>query len=758
MFQIKRIIDIILSIIGIILLIPLLPVISVLIKLDSKGPVFYLTDRVGKDMQRFKMYKFRTMIDSPVDVGQSVCPQYDPRVTTFGRFLRRTKMNELPQFINVLKGEMTLVGPRPEAPDLASLYPEKAKRIFSVSPGLVSPATILGRNEEECYPPGVDTKKYYIESILPAKLELDLEYINYPSLYKDLQYIFIGVRETLIGAISKKHLYDNSSQIYLFCADLSFILFSVTITSYLYFNDLHGKADLVGFLLFSAIIAPLRIGCNIYFGLYSTLIRYISYHEIFGVLKAVSCGSILLVLLTYVIGLKYYSIFNAVIDWTCLLLLLSGLRFGLRIYWEKKRKKTEVRDKRRIFIYGAGDGGYAAYQALNANKCSPYEAVGFIDDAPDKYGKALNGVKVLGNRYHIKALSQLYRVDIILIAEQEVKPEKLAEIVKICHDSDLRCRILPSGNNIYSGGRIYPLVRNLEFSDLLTLKRIHADYSTVKEVIGGKTVLINSSGGSLGLELCRKILHNGCRQLVIVDRYESYLNETVNGLPKNYTTTNVIPVLIDTDKKPMTEDLFKRYRPDIVIQAGMRKYKSIFDVKLEKICRTYYLYTINLAKLAVKHNCQFFVMISSLIADQGGDFIIDSLRKAEVKLSQFFKNAETRLVISRLPDIAENRGGIVALLEEQIINRGTVILPTKKTRCCLITKSSAAEFILQNIVEQNNKSSDECIFNCNAGSTVSLVELSRRLASFHGLNLGTEFEMKYISQSDEALSSAPQII
>ena len=166
-------------------------------------------------MKNFKMYKFRTMIDTAIEMGESLCPQYDPRVTTFGRFLRRTKMNELPQFINILKGEMTFVGPRPEAPDLAELYPEEAKKVFSVKPGLVGPATILGRNEEEIYPPGVDVKKYYIEKILPNKVKLDIEYIENPTLFKDLKYIVMGVKETLIGMVSKRHIHDNRSQIYL---------------------------------------------------------------------------------------------------------------------------------------------------------------------------------------------------------------------------------------------------------------------------------------------------------------------------------------------------------------------------------------------------------------------------------------------------------------------------------------------------------------------------------------------------------------
>jgi len=139
----KRTLDIILSLIGIAIVLPFFPFIALLIKLNSRGPVFYTVDRVGKDMKPFKMFKFRTMMDAADCIDQSLCPRNDPRVTTFGRFLRRTKLNEFPQLINILKGDMTFVGPRPESPDLAELYPETAKAVFSLKPGLVGPNQIL---------------------------------------------------------------------------------------------------------------------------------------------------------------------------------------------------------------------------------------------------------------------------------------------------------------------------------------------------------------------------------------------------------------------------------------------------------------------------------------------------------------------------------------------------------------------------------------------------------------------------------------
>jgi FlaA1/EpsC-like NDP-sugar epimerase/lipopolysaccharide/colanic/teichoic acid biosynthesis glycosyltransferase len=743
MFVAKRLIDILLSFIGLIILIPFLPVIGLFIKLDSRGPVFFPVQRVGKNMKNFKMYKFRTMMDTPIEVGESVSPQFDPRVTSFGRFLRRTKINELPQLINILKGEMTFVGPRPEAPDLAALYPEEAKRVFSVKPGLVGPATMLGRNEEESYPPAVDAKKYYIEDILPRKVQLDLQYVEKPTLFQDIKWIFIGVKETLIGMVSRRHIHDNRSQICLLIADLFFIG-----VSYLFWS-LVGGEGLIKPSMTLPIIILVRFCCNVYFGMYGSVIRYMSFHDILGVLKGITVGSFVLVLIAAVFGLNGYSGLTPVTDWASLIVLLSGLRFGLRFYWETRRGKPDVRAKHRVLIYGAGDPGYAACRALTMEKYSPYEVIGFIDDAPDKYGKALNGLKVLGNRDHIKALARLYKVEEVVVAEPEADPDKLAEIMQICHEADLKYRLFSSIEDFDSLARRTLPMRQMEFSDILPLPKIYADRAAVKETLTGKTVLVNASGGALGLELCRQILQLGCQRLIVVDRYESYLNELMAALVNIFSHDSIVPVLSDTDRINTVEEVFEKYRPQLVFHAGMRKYVPFLAVDVGDIGRMNYLRTFNLAKAASKFRCEIFVIISSLTAISGGNFITDSLRIAELSLEYFFSDTSTRLIIARICDVVENRGGIVAVIEDQVRNQEPVILPSADAKAWLISKYSAAEFILQTLVEAKRNSFQEKVFSCNVASPISLIEVTGKLANLYGLRLWSDLSVKYRAECDQ---------
>ena len=177
--MLNRALDIIVSLVGLLILLMMLPVIAILIKLDSPGPVLYAGRRVGKDGKIFKMFKFRTMYRTPKPLGVSVSPQGDPRVTPVGLWLRRLKLNEFPQFFNILRGDMTLVGPRPEAPDMAEKYPPEARKIFSVKPGLLGPNQILGRNEEDLYPRGVNPGQ-----VLSGR-DTSQEAASGPSVYRD---------------------------------------------------------------------------------------------------------------------------------------------------------------------------------------------------------------------------------------------------------------------------------------------------------------------------------------------------------------------------------------------------------------------------------------------------------------------------------------------------------------------------------------------------------------------------------------------
>ena len=175
---IKRIFDIVASLCGLIILSPMLIIVAICIKLDSKGPVFFKQKRVGKNKRIFEIYKFRTMVTDAEKLGKQITVGNDSRITRVGKFIRKCKLDEFPQLINVLKGEMSLVGPRPEVPRYVELYDEYEEQILLVQPGITDYASIEFRNENEILGNSSNPEETYIEEIMPTKIELNMKYIR----------------------------------------------------------------------------------------------------------------------------------------------------------------------------------------------------------------------------------------------------------------------------------------------------------------------------------------------------------------------------------------------------------------------------------------------------------------------------------------------------------------------------------------------------------------------------------------------------
>jgi lipopolysaccharide/colanic/teichoic acid biosynthesis glycosyltransferase len=181
----KRLLDLTGAVVGLALLWPLFLVIGIVVKAYDGGPIFYRARRVGKHGQLFHVYKFRTMTIDADEHGAAITARGDSRVTRPGRLLRRTKLDELPQLLNVLLGEMSLVGPRPEDPRYVLLYTPEQQQVLSVLPGITSAASLAYRNEEQLLD-GPDWEAVYRTSVLPAKLAIDLEYLTHRTTLTDI--------------------------------------------------------------------------------------------------------------------------------------------------------------------------------------------------------------------------------------------------------------------------------------------------------------------------------------------------------------------------------------------------------------------------------------------------------------------------------------------------------------------------------------------------------------------------------------------
>lgn len=186
----KRIFDVILSTLGIVMLSPFYMIVSLLILIDSKGGVLYKQERVGINGSIFEVFKFRTMKPDSFSKGALTVGSRDPRITNIGYYLRKYKLDELPQLFNVLFGDMSFVGPRPEVKKYTDLYNIEQKQVLGVRPGITDYASIKFRNENDLLSESDDPEKLYIEQIMPEKLVLNMKYINDSNIFKDIKIIF----------------------------------------------------------------------------------------------------------------------------------------------------------------------------------------------------------------------------------------------------------------------------------------------------------------------------------------------------------------------------------------------------------------------------------------------------------------------------------------------------------------------------------------------------------------------------------------
>jgi lipopolysaccharide/colanic/teichoic acid biosynthesis glycosyltransferase len=438
----KHVVDFLLALAGVICLAPLLLLIAVLIKLDSPGPVFFRQKRAGCGGTMFRIFKFRTMVDGAYRMGSRLTVKRDPRITRLGRLLRWAKIDELPQLFNVLRGEMSLIGPRPEDPYFVDFYTAEQRRVLSLRPGIVGPSQIQGRDEVENYPEGLrDTESYYLEHILPGKLRRDLEYVETATFLGDLGLLVHGVWITLRGLFKTKYLWERRRRLALMAVDLGLVVASYLLSLLIRFDWHLPQSEYVYRAL--ALVVIVRPPLLAYFGSYHVILSHFGLWDLLAIFKAVSVGSIVVAGLTYFVGAQGHPRSVFVVDWAMLLFLLSSSRYMLRA-WSRRHPRRRRRARQKAIVVGAGIGGEHISRALLDDPTSLYEPVGFIDESYERWGSRIHGVKVLGGTAELKLALSANGVNAVFVCLSDLPESTAREVAMICADASVECRMLPA--------------------------------------------------------------------------------------------------------------------------------------------------------------------------------------------------------------------------------------------------------------------------------------------------------------------------
>jgi lipopolysaccharide/colanic/teichoic acid biosynthesis glycosyltransferase len=463
-----RWLEFLLALISLILLLPLLLVVAVIVKLTSKGPVLFRQERVGRFGKNFMLYKFRTMRVG--NRGPQVTIKKDNRITWIGNILRKTKLDELPELWNIVRGDLSIVGPRPEVPNYVSLANPLWQEVLQVRPGITDTVTLRLRNEEEMLAAAKDPEQYYLDVLQPEKLKGYLSYLQNRSLKSDLWVIketFVAIVfpfESPPPGIEEEHTQTENQQQKSFIADV-FNFGRIKVIADFVILVL---AFIVSYLLRFEFVIPKEIYRDVfiqtvmvvmleYFILYISNIRkfiwrYISLAELSTFVRAAIFSAVPLIILRLTLSYSWHELriplsvilMNSIYAFGGLM----GIRIFRRLMFERyeKRKisaRTLSDNRKPVFLIGAGRAGQMAAREITLRGDSNFEIKGFIDDDISKQGKVILGIKVCGTTKDLSRLTKEMNVDNAILTIAHAPAEELQRIVEICDEAELNLRIMP---------------------------------------------------------------------------------------------------------------------------------------------------------------------------------------------------------------------------------------------------------------------------------------------------------------------------
>ena len=469
----KRLLDVAASLFGLLLLLPLLVLIAIAIKLDSKGPVFYRQERVGRHGLLFRIFKFRTMAAEPAASGAQITVAGDTRITRVGALLRRTKLDELAQLLDVLRGTMSLVGPRPEVPRYVAHYPPAwRERLLSVRPGITDFASVRYRDENDLLARAADPEREYIDVILPMKLRYALRYVDQPTIANDLRVIGLTLNTVFVPNLPspRRLLPMNDSKLWpwldqamsalrprnrsiAMLADALTVLACWHIT-YLFRLGFErwqpGRPWYDDYVSFGVVLTYLVLLALT--GVPRGLWRFFGFDDFKRI--AAACVIAGLVSAVAVLGAQLTGVARAVLllhPLFCLLALCLS-RMAYRMVWEAARSRvSDVEgEPRRAVVLGAGEAARRLVGAIHRR--DGWTVLALLDDDPAKQGLRVGGVSVQGVLADLVFPHILAGATHVIVAMPGATQEQRDRALELARHSGLQVMNVPSRMELQAEG------------------------------------------------------------------------------------------------------------------------------------------------------------------------------------------------------------------------------------------------------------------------------------------------------------------
>jgi FlaA1/EpsC-like NDP-sugar epimerase/lipopolysaccharide/colanic/teichoic acid biosynthesis glycosyltransferase len=760
--------------IGLLLATPILLLCILAIKLTSRGPVFFRQGRVGRRGEFFELYKLRTMRVQPPSWVLNVTANDDDRITPVGRILRTMKLDELPELWNVLVGDLSLVGPRPEVPRFVDLGNPLWREALKVRPGLTDPVTLKLRNEEALLASvGGNREAFYREVLQPYKLRGYAEYLQRRTPWSDVKVLAMtllaivrpsttppptlaellkasdgsDVRTEDLQLAAAKQSRGLSLRHVQYLLDL-FLLAAAFGLSYLLRFDF--KLDQrVRTELFAQLpwVLLLQSGALLLAGVHRFIWRYVAIREARHFVDAALWSGLALVLFRlfdpFSIQAMRIPISVIIMDTVFGFCGVLALRVVRRISYEQERREevseSATTARRRVLLLGAGQAGVLAAREIQGRGDLDIEIHGFVDDDPRKQGALIHGVPVLGTTRDLPKLVADNRIQDIVITIAQISRREILRMMEICRKIGVNVRIIPGLYEILQGNVRVTRIRDVEIEDLLGRERVYLEEDEIGRFVAGKRVVVTGAGGSIGSELARQVARFGPSSLILLERAEFVLFDIDKELRRLHPELRIVPVVADVGDEPWIRTVFATHNPQVVFHAAAHKHVPMMESNPSEAIKNNIIGTRVIAEVAANTGVEAFVMISTDKAVRPTSVMGASKRVAELVVQDLARKSSTRFVAVRFGNVMGSAGSVIPIFREQIQRGGPVTVTDPEMKRYFMTIPEAAQLVMQ--AGAMGRGGE--IFILDMGHPVRILDLAVAMINLSGLRPFEDIEIVF---------------
>ena len=783
-----RAIEIVLASAGLVVFAPLLMLAALMIAISSPGPILFRQTRVGRYGRLFKLYKLRTMRVS--SGGSQITSGADDRITPIGRLLRFTKIDELPELWNVVKGEMSLVGPRPEVPAFVCLENELWQRVLQTRPGITDHITLTLRNEQALLASiSQGHENFYRQILQPYKLR---GYVGYQRvrdwksdlriLVKTLVTVFVSpkatpltadqIRESVLaggGFAAREDLgstaradtqgTDNmpTGEHHLGIKDrlqsaaeflwikryqisVDFALFVLAfVLSYLLRFDFSIPAREVPALerqLF--FVATLQSAVMSLFGVYRFIWRFIGLRETRTLFAAVAYSSLPILALRLSLADSYapwrVPLSIIVFDGVLVFTMAVGVRVLRRVIYEWSLRRSGISadsdgPPKPVLLVGAESAGRWVANEIRKRRSNDLEIKGFVDDEPQKLHAVIEDIKVLGATADLPRLVCEHNIDHVILTIADTSRKEVRRILAVCEEIPVRVRVVPNLSEIIRGEIKFTRFRDVQIEDLLGREPVRMEQTAMAQLIRGKTVLVTGAGGSIGSELTRQIAQHEPGKLLLVERAEFALFQIDSELRRFFPELNITTLVADVGNKERIGKIIASQNPQVIVHAAAHKHVPMMEENVAEAVGNNVLATYDLCELAGACGVECFVLISTDKAVKPTSVMGTTKRIAELVIQHMNLRFTTRYMAVRFGNVIGSTGSVIPIFQDQIRRGGPVTVTHPGMTRYFMTIPEAAQLVLE--AAAMGKGGE--IFVLDMGEPVNIVDLAKQLIVLSGL-------------------------